>query len=242
MKKIICLIPARANSKGVPGKNIRKFGGHPLISWSIVAALKSQKISKVVVSTDSLEYRAVAESYGAEVPFLRPNEISQDKSTDFEFIKHAVEWFSELNERPDIIVHLRPTSPLREPQVIDEGVQVFLNSFSSLTSCRSVQEMSESAYKTFEITENSLLRGLGRQSTDIDEFNLPRQAFPITYMANGYVDVLKVDHFMEHGSLHGDRCLGFLTNEIIEVDTLEDCNRLDSFLLNNTEVVENLFS
>lgn len=242
MKKIICLIPARANSKGVPGKNIRKFGGHPLISWSIVAALKSQMISKVIVSTDSSEYKSVAESYGAEVPFLRPDEISQDKSTDFEFVKHAVEWLSEFNERPDIIVHLRPTSPLREPQVIDEAVQLFLNNISSLTSCRSVQEMSESAHKTFEITENSLLRGLGRQSTNIDELNLPRQAFPITYMANGYVDVLKVEHFMECGTLHGDRCLGFLTNEIIEVDTLDDCNRLDGFLVNDTKVVKNLFS
>ena len=242
MTKVIALIPARANSKGVPGKNIRNFGGHPLIAWSVVAAMKSHTIDRVIVSTDSAEYAEVARSYGGEVPFMRPDEISKDSSTDIEFVQHAVKLLAERDEKPEVVVHLRPTSPLREPKIIDDAVKMFVTNMIHLTSSRSVHEMSESAYKTFEIADKSLLRGLGRKDTDIDELNLPRQKFPITYMANGYVDVLKVDHLMTTGTLHGNRSFAFVTNKVIEIDTFDDCDRLDEYLDKHSDVVDKLFS
>ena len=83
MAKVVALIPARAGSKGVPHKNIRPIGGHALIEWSIAACKKSKRIDRVIVSTDSVEYQSLCRNFGAEVPFLRPVEISGDGSTDY---------------------------------------------------------------------------------------------------------------------------------------------------------------
>ncbi|MDO9219316.1 MAG: acylneuraminate cytidylyltransferase family protein, partial [Lacisediminimonas sp.] len=94
MSSIVALIPARAGSKGVPHKNIKPLGGRPLIEWSIKACLKSRLIDRVIVSTDSPEYAELAIKLGAEAPFLRPAEISADRSTDYDFIVHALDWLA----------------------------------------------------------------------------------------------------------------------------------------------------
>ena len=205
--KIVALIPARAGSKGVPNKNIRPLGGHPLIGWSIAACMNSKYIEEVVVSTDSPEYAEIAKNYGAKVPFLRPSELSGDSSTDIEFVLHALEWFGSHSAVPDYIVHLRPTTPFRTTEYIDLAIDAFLNS-ENKTALRSVHHMSESAYKTFEISNEGLLRRLGSTSTDLDVANNARQEFPATYIANGYVDVLsssfilKIIYFTAIGFFH----------------------------------------
>ena len=90
-ENVIAIIPARSGSKGVPGKNIALLGGYPLIAYSIAAA-KLSGIDRVLVSTDSEEYALITRRYGAETPFVRPDEISSDQSTDFEFMRHAIDW------------------------------------------------------------------------------------------------------------------------------------------------------
>ena len=121
-KKILCIIPARSGSKGIPHKNIKDYNGKPLLGWSIVQAKESKYVSRmrIIVSTDSMEYKQVALEYGAEVPFLRPSEIAQDLSPDSHTIKHALDWLSD-NESyvPDVVLHLRPTQPMRKTQDID---------------------------------------------------------------------------------------------------------------------------
>ena len=115
-ENVLAIIPARSGSKGVPGKNIAILGGHPLIAFSIVAA-KLAGIERVLVSTDSEEYARMAKQYGAETPFLRPAEISSDQSTDFEFMRHAMDWMVDKeNLAPEYWLHLRPTTPFRDPQ------------------------------------------------------------------------------------------------------------------------------
>ena len=123
-KNIVALIPARSGSKGVPNKNIRYLGDVPLIAYSIIAALKSTLIDRVIVSTDSEEYADIARNYGAEVPFIRPAEISGDTATDLQLFEHAISWF-EKNENlvPQYFVHLRPTTPLRDPRIIDDAIK-----------------------------------------------------------------------------------------------------------------------
>ena len=91
MPSIVALIPARAGSKGVPHKNIRKLGEHSLIGWSIAACNAASSICRTIVSTDSDEYARISREIGAEVPFLRPAEFSGDRSTDYDFIKHALD-------------------------------------------------------------------------------------------------------------------------------------------------------
>ena len=112
---VLALIPARGGSKGIKMKNIKEFKGKPLIYWSIKLALDCKVVNRVIVSTDNENIKRVAEECGADVPFLRPKEISGDLSTDYEFIKHCLDYLKENGEdEPDIIVQLRPTYPTRK--------------------------------------------------------------------------------------------------------------------------------
>src|SRR5687768_2663157 len=111
---VLALIPARGGSKRIPRKNIHLVAGKPMIAYSIEQALQTPEITRVIVSTDDEEIAAIARSWGAEVPFLRPAEISQDLSTDLEVFTHALFWLAEHeNYHPAICVHLRPTHPVR---------------------------------------------------------------------------------------------------------------------------------
>ena len=121
--KVVALVQARGGSKGVPGKNIRLLAGYPLIAWSVIACKLAESVDRCIISTDDAEIAEVARHYGAEVPFMRPSEFATDDATDFPLIKHALEWMSENEHHvPEFIVQIRPTTPLREPSVLDEAV------------------------------------------------------------------------------------------------------------------------
>ena len=123
MTEILALIPARGGSKGIPRKNIRDFAGYPLIAWSIAAALQAKSISRVIVSTDDREIAEVARQYGAETPFMRPQELAQDRTTDFPVFVHALKWLEDIEAySPKIVVQLRPTSPIRPVDCVDSAV------------------------------------------------------------------------------------------------------------------------
>src|SRR5680860_643299 len=115
--EVLALIPARSGSKSVPGKNLRRLLGRPLISYSIEHALSCRRITRTLVTTDSEEIARVAKDHGAEAPFLRPPEISGDLALDVEFHRHALEWLREKEGyEPRFIVNLRPTHPVRQPE------------------------------------------------------------------------------------------------------------------------------
>jgi N-acylneuraminate cytidylyltransferase len=241
MAQVTALIPARAGSKGVPNKNIRMLAGRSLLAWSIAACLKSKMINRVIVSTDSIDYAQLAKDLGSEVPFLRPPEISGDCSTDYDFVLHALDWFAKEGCEPDFLVHIRPTTPLRQPYLIDAAVHAFISS-SKWTALRSVHEMSESAYKTFEICPQGRLKRLGSDDTAIDKANNARQEFPNTYVANGYVDVLSSKFVRSTGLLHGDHVLPFITPPVVEVDTEDDLAYLQYQLEQAPTIASELFS
>jgi N-acylneuraminate cytidylyltransferase len=240
MPYIVALIPARSGSKGIPHKNIKLLGGHPLIEWSIVACKAAASIDTVLVSTDSEEYAQLSRKMGAEAPFLRPAEIAGDRSTDYDFIKHALDWFSQNGGEPEYIVHVRPTTPFRDPVLIDQAISAFIN-HSQATSLRSVHPMSESAYKTFEIAPDGQLKRVACESTELDVANNPRQQFPTTYIANGYVDVLATAFIRKTQLIHGDHVLPFITPVVAEVDTNEDFFMLEMELQNHPEFHTRLF-
>jgi len=241
MAEIVALIPARAGSKGVVDKNIRLLGGHPLIEWSIKACLKSKLIERVIVSTDSEHYAQLSIGLGAEVPFLRPAHIAGDRSTDYDFVLHALDWLSQNDREPSLIVHIRPTTPLRVPSLIDQAIAAF-QSTPNASALRSVHEMSESAYKTFEIANTGQLKRLGSESTALDPANNARQQFPATYQANGYVDVLSSRFIRNQRLLHGDTVMPFITPAVVEVDTEEDFLHLEFQLDRNPAITNSLFS
>ncbi len=118
--KVMGIIGIRSGSKGVPHKNIRPLAGKPLVGWILDAARQSKYMNRVVVSTDSPDYAAVAASFGADVPYLRPAELADDESPEFEYVKHMVEWLDK-NEgyRPDIVVRMMATVPLQSTEDID---------------------------------------------------------------------------------------------------------------------------
>jgi CMP-N,N'-diacetyllegionaminic acid synthase len=241
MTRIVALIPARSGSKGVPNKNIRLLGGHSLLEWSIAACLKTPLIDRVIVSTDSGEYADLARKLGAEAPFLRPASISGDRSTDYDFVVHALDWLASEEGEPDFIVHIRPTTPIRDPMVIEAGIREFMAK-PHATALRSVHRMPESAYKTFEIAEGGQLKRLGSSDTALDSANNARQQFPDTYQANGYVDVLAPSFIRRAHLIHGDHVIPWITPVVVEVDTEDDFAHLEFQLTQMPQAVQTLFN
>jgi len=218
-QKIYAIIPARSGSKGVKNKNIANIGGIPMIAHTIKSALSSNYIDRVIVSTDSKEYADISRSFGAEVPFLRPSNISKDYSTDTDFFLHLIKWL-ENNENycPEYLVHLRPTTPIRDKKVIDSAIKNFIG--SGYSALRSIHKMSDTSYKTFEIEENKL-KMINSNNFDIEKTTLPRQSFPSTYDPNGYIDIVKKSNIVS-GFIHGSKVMPFLTKKTYEVDEIED--------------------
>ena len=218
--KTVAIVPARGGSKGVPGKNLRLLRGHPLIAFSIAAARLAKRIDRVIVSTDSEAIAEVSRRYGADVPFLRPAEFAQDKSPDRDFLMHALEWFDGQGTAPESFVHLRPTTPLRDPGEIDRALAAIAES-PAATSLRSAHAAPESPFKWFSVGADGYYAPIVA-SMELDDTNKPRQAFPAVYVPNGYVDVLRIAHLRQSPKIHGDRILPFVTALATEVDTPDD--------------------
>jgi N-acylneuraminate cytidylyltransferase len=240
MPRTIALIPARAGSKGVPDKNVRPLGGRPLLAWTIAACRRSAAIDRVIVSTDSPGYAALAQELGAEAPFLRPAELSGDRSGDREVVMHALEWLAAHGDLPDYVAHMRPTTPFRDPKVVDAAIRIFVEA-PDATALRSVHEMPESTYKTFEITPGGVLKRVGLDSTALDAANDPRQQFPTTFHGNGYVDVLSTAFIRKSGLLHGDHVIPFVTPPVVEVDSEDEFARLEYQLTQSAAITLPLF-
>ncbi len=236
---VVAVIPARGGSKGIPDKNIKPLAGRPLLAYSIQVAQLAHNIDRVIVSTDSERYADIAREYGAEIPFLRPAKLAKDTSSDYGFIRHLLDWLSKEKGTPDLLVHLRPTTPFRDIAVVDAAVEHILRT-EEVTSLRSVHEMSESAYKTFEI-ENNRLKCIGSGSFELDVANEVRQGYAKTFQANGYVDILKSDYVVENEKLHGDRSLAYITPHVVEVDTPEDFAYLEYQAAMKPELIRKLF-
>jgi len=217
MSKIIAIIPARSGSKTLPDKNIKDLSGHPLIAYSIAAAKISKKIDRVIVSTNSQEYANIAKRYGAEIPFIRPDEFSTDTSTDKDFLVHAMNWLKE-NEggAPEYWVHLRPTTPLRDVVVIDNAIDEIMKD-NGATSLRSGHKIPESPLKWF-VKDNSYFKGL----TSGEDYNLPKESFKQVYIPDGFVDIVKSSFVMNNKGIHGYKMIGYESPVCTEVDSLEE--------------------
>jgi N-acylneuraminate cytidylyltransferase len=168
---------------------------------------------------------------------LRPKELATDTANDLDVIKH---FLSVIDEKPAALVHLRPTTPLRDPSIIDKAIEMFFSKKDELTSLRSVHEMSESAYKSFEVNDRGFLSTIGSIESG-DKANLPRQAFPKTFIANGYVDVLDPDYILKENKLHGDKILAFQTPVVTEVDSIEDLEYLEWQITKLPQLLKTVF-
>ena len=227
---VLALIPARGGSKGIPRKNVITVGGRPLIAYSIQHARDSRHVTRTVVSTDDEEIARVARERGSEVPFMRPAEYAQDLSPDIDAFRHALSWLEE-NEgyRPELVVHLRPTGPVRRVELIDQAIEQMLQ-HPEADSLRSVSWPTQTPYKMWRI-ENGNLERLLRVDGLPDACSMPRQMLPEVFWQNGYVDVIRPRTILEQGMMTGARVLPFVVDDpIYELDYPESIPELEAAL------------
>lgn len=219
---IVAIIPARSGSKSIINKNIRIMNGKHMIAYSIEDALMSKKINRVIVSTDSAEYAKIAKEYGAEVPFLRPKELSEDDSLDIEVFQHMYNYLkTNENYIVDIFVHLRPTHPIRNINDIDNMVQLLQDS-TELDSIRSVSLSKQVPYKMWLFDKTDDIKISPLAFCDIKEaYNAPRQSLPTAYMQNACIDVVRGD-IINNNSMTGNNVGGYKMDYDFDIDTEEE--------------------
>lgn len=213
---VMALIPARGGSKSIPRKNIKLLGGHPLIAYSIAAARTASLVERIVVSTDDPEIARVAKALGADVPFQRPASLAGDAVTDLPVFVHALQALeSAENYRPDIVVHLRPTSPLRPHGAVDGAIRLLVNNAGG-DSVRSVAPPGQNPYKMWRIRGGRLRPLL--PSKVPEAYNAPRQALPETFWQTGQVDVIRRTTIIDKNSMSGHWILPYLVDSAYAVD------------------------
>jgi N-acylneuraminate cytidylyltransferase len=240
--EVLAIIPARGGSKSIPRKNIRPFAGHPLIAYSIAAARAAETVTRVVVSTDDEEIAAVARRYGAETPFLRPAEFSQDNTPDLPVFRHALQWLDEYEDyRPEILVQLRPTSPFRRVAHIDSAVYRLIER-PEADSVRTVCVPFQNPFKMWSIDLDGYMQPLVRFHGAEEPYNMPRQALPEVYWQTGYVDTAWSDTILTKNSMTGDRILPLVidSSEWIDIDSPDDWRRAERLLESGEMTLEEL--
>jgi N-acylneuraminate cytidylyltransferase len=200
----VAIVPARGGSKSVPRKNIRTLGGIPLLAYSIEAGLQARQVDRVIVSTDDPEIADVARSWGADVPFLRPAALAGDATPDLPVFQHVLDWLdANAGSIPEIVVQLRPTSPLRSPECVDAAIDL-LRADETLDSVRGVVPASQNPYKMWKLQADGTLAALLGAHTP-EAYNQPRQELPPTYWQTGHVDAIRTRVIREQGSISGFR-------------------------------------
>lgn len=198
----LAIIPARGGSKSIPLKNIKLFRGKPLIAYSIELAKSAPSIDRVLVSTDSEEIASIARKFGADVPFLRPSELALDDTPDLPVFVHCLKWLEQTEQyRPEIIVQLRPTSPLRTTAIVEQAIALLKND-PEADSVRCVCEPTQNPFKMWTIAESGYLSPLIKTSLH-EAYNQPRQHLPAVYWQNGYIEVIRRKTILEQNSLTG---------------------------------------
>ncbi len=240
MTEILALIPARGGSKGIPRKNIRLFAGYPLIAWSIAAAKQSELVTRIIVSTDDEEIAAVAREWGAETPFLRPAEFAQDKTTDLPVFEHALKWLEDVEGyRPDVVVQLRPTSPIRPRTMLDDAIRILLD-HADADCVRGVVPAAQNPFKMWRFNgDGKPLNPLLEVDGIPEPYNAPRQILPPVYWQTGHIDAIRDATITQKNSLTGDVIYPLLIDPkyTVDIDTPADWAKYEALVYSGLEMV-----
>ncbi|MBR6504167.1 MAG: TIM barrel protein [Clostridia bacterium] len=219
--KIVALIPARAGSKRILHKNLQQLCGIPLLGLAIKQSYEVDLIDEVYVSTDDAIFAKVAENYGAIVPFLRPEYLAEDGSTDYDVFLHFLNWyFEEHKEHPDLIVQIRPTAPIRKAVHIRNAIETIIND-KEADSLRTVSVPHQTPYKMWKKDDKT------NYLSPIMEFNKkydgPTQALPKAYAQDGVVDIIRSKTILEKHSMAGEKIIGYTEHKFTwDIDNPED--------------------
>ncbi len=232
MTEVLAIIPARGGSKGIPRKNIRDFAGYPLLAWSIAAGLQAKSVDRVMVSTDDEEIAAVAREFGAETPFLRPTELAQDETTDLPVFEHALKTLAAGGYKPDVVVQLRPTSPIRPPDCVDKAIQILL-AHPDADCVRGVVPAAQNPHKMWRLNgADAPMNPLLEVEGVAEPYNAPRQALPPIHWQTGHVDAIRAETILRKGSMTGETIYPLIIDAryTIDIDNLVDWARYEGMV------------
>lgn len=224
--KVLAIVPARGGSKSIPRKNIRVLGGHPLVAYSIAAGLQADTVDRVIVSTEDEEIAQISQGYGAELPFRRPERLARDDTPDLPVFQHALEWLAqEGGYEPEVVVQLRPTSPLRPRDCVDGAVRLLLE-HPEADCVRGVVPSGQNPFKMWRIQDGRLQPLLDQPP---EAYNMPRQQLPSTHWQTGHIDAIRSSTISDKGSMTGQVILPWHLDAryAIDLDTLQDWARAE---------------
>jgi N-acylneuraminate cytidylyltransferase len=208
--RVVALIPARQGSKRVPGKNVRRLQGHPMLAYSIASALDSGVFERVIVSTDAEEVAEVARHYGAEVPFLRPPALASDVSPDIEWLDYTLRELRDRGQVWDAFSLLRPTSPFRTAATIQRAWQLFAAQ-DGVDSLRAVEKCAQHPGKMWIVRGARMMPLLPFGPASHPWHSTPYQALPEVYVQNASLEIAWTRVVLEHGSIAGTVIVPFVT-------------------------------
>ena len=213
MPSAVALIPARHGSKRVPGKNVRVLQGHPMLAYTIAPALASGVFDAIIVSTDSSETAAIARHYGAEVPFLRPQELSGDKSPDIEWVAYTLTALEQRGRRWDCFSILRPTSPFRTAETIRRAWEQFTRQ-DGVDSLRAIEKCSQHPAKMWVVQGERMVPLLQPSDPGAPPWHsMPYQALPPIYAQNASLEIAWTRVVAEKRTIAGDELVPFMTRD-----------------------------
>lgn len=233
MPTILGIITARGGSKGIPKKNIKILGKHPLIAYSIAVAKRCKSLTDIIVSTDDLEIADIAKKYGAKVPFIRPTHLATDEVKHVPVIQHAVDNFEKQSgSKVDYIVLFQPTSPFRLPEDVESTLEAL------------IEKRADSAVSLVEITGSHPIKAKKLVNGLVDSFfeghpepvGIRRQELPKAYKRSGAVYAIRRDTIMEKGELYGEKIAGHIVpaERSIDIDNYKDW-LIAEYMLSNLE-------
>lgn len=217
---MIAIVPARGGSKGLPSKNIKELNGKPLITYTIIEALKSKKISEIILSTDSKEIAEIAVKYGAKNPFFRPTELATDNAKAIDNYIYTVKKLNtDFNYHISEFIVLQPTSPLRTSEDIDKAIELFYS--NDADSVISLTEFEHPIHWAKKINEKNQISDYFHQ--DLSS-NLNRQELPVAYRPNGAIFIFKFKLLKEKFSYYSENTYGYIMPQetSVDIDTLLD--------------------
>lgn len=209
------------------------FAGWPLLVWSIAAAKKSKYVTRTIVSTDDAEIAEIARKFGTEVPFIRPAKYAQDNSLDLPVFQHALKWLMKNeNYKPDIVIHLRPTSPIRPKNLVDDSIRL-LKRHLKADSVRGVVASGQNPFKMWRLKGvNSPMKNLIDVPRLHEPYNSPRQILPQTYWQTGQIDAIRTSAILEENSMSGKNIYPIIIDSkySVDIDNLQDWERYEDLV------------
>jgi CMP-N,N'-diacetyllegionaminic acid synthase len=228
-KRILAVVAARGGSKGLPRKNIKILGGKPLIVWTIEMALKSNYLDKIIVSTDDQEIAAIARGSGAEVPFLRPDELSSDRANSIDVVEHAINFMRGKGDLFDYIALLEPTSPLRKDVDIDEAIETLVNARDNADSLVSLGKIVlEHPWLAKSVNERGYMMSFIENAEKVAR----RQERKDAYFPYGVIYLSSISSMLQNRTFYTERTIPFFIErwQCYEIDDICDFIAVEAIL------------